>query len=66
MLTLTLTRILIVLSFTLTLRGSAPSPTPAATAGPLTAHARVARLVDDTEGCRAQPAARPIAPAACE
>jgi len=66
-LTLTLTRILIVLSLTVTLRGSTADRTPAgAAAGPRTARTTAARFVDDVEGCREQPVAQPVAPAACE
>jgi hypothetical protein len=66
-LTLTLTRMLIVLSLTVTLRGSAANSSPPSAAGaPQTARTSPSRFVDDVEGCREQPAALPVVPAACE
>ena len=69
MLSLTLTRILMTLTLAVSLRGSTPDAphTPAAPAATATAaRARAARFVDDTEGCREQPVAAPVAPTACE
>ena len=67
MLTLTLTRILIVLSLTVTLRGSTPNrPLADAAGAPQTARTSASRFVDDVEGCREQPVAQPVTPAACE
>ena len=66
MLTLTLTRILIVMSLTVTLRGGTPDRTPAGAAGTPKARTSAPRFVADVEGCREQPVAQPVAPAACE
>jgi hypothetical protein len=66
-LTLTLTRILIVMSLTVTLRSSSPDRTPAGAAGvPQTARTSASHSANDVEGCREQPVAQPVAPAACE